>query len=63
MSIYRYFCGVSGAFVQEKVVSGEEIGFWKARGIDTFVWTVNEQSRKTYLRSLNVAYITDDCRS
>lgn len=56
-------CGANGFFMQEEVVSIDELKYWKARGIDVFVWTVNNEARKTYLQSLNVPYITDDCRT
>jgi len=61
ISYYRYMCGVNGVFIQEEVMSIRERRFWEDRNIDMFIWTVNNHDRKSYLDSLHVPYLTDDC--
>jgi len=48
-------------FIHKDLVSPAEIKYWKERNLDVIVWTVNDESTKAYLRSLNIPYITDDC--
>ena len=48
--------------MHEHVLSIEEIRYWNIRGLDVMVWTVNNTARKEYLKSLNIPYLTDDCR-
>ena len=46
--------------MEESEISLEQLRYWKARGLDVMVWTVNDPERKDYLKFLGVPYITDD---
>ncbi|XP_067948441.1 glycerophosphodiester phosphodiesterase 1-like [Watersipora subatra] len=60
-NFWWYFCGANGFFMQEQEVSVSQLKYWRRRGMDVFVWTVNSPATKEYLRHLKVPYITDDC--